>query len=224
MKIKLKFRELLNGLQITTLIVFVVVTQLLFSTGASYGQNINGKYLIKDSRRFWPTTRLLTFDDGKVTDVTTIVESPHIGRGRYTISNDKLILTYEKIENPDTSYYQIKPKNSQSEWGTVFLTVQDKQGRPMAAYISLLSKIKKPIFSVTLDALDKFHIPQGLKSEDFYISVCWVGYECLDIPIENLLIKNSEILVTLSKNKNYSFIAPKEDVYSYRLLTSGNSC
>ena len=81
-------------------------------------------------------------------------------------------------------------------------------------FISLLSKIKKPIFSVTLDALDKFHIPQGLKSEDFYISVCWVGYECLDIPIENLLIKNSEILVTLSKNKNYSFIAPKEDVYS----------
>lgn len=173
--------------------MYKVIILLLLTTSLSYGQKLNGKYVVGGVDSY----REFIFKDNSFTEKLTGDMGSTLGVGTFKIDDGKLVLEYLKVPDQDSSSYTINyHTETYSSFGSVSVKVLDEEGKPCVSMIG----IRDPDGNYIMETLSENGKAQSNintnKHAGFY-SITAFGYYSVFIPVSRLIGKKTDVVVKL---------------------------
>jgi hypothetical protein len=202
-------------MRINSFIAHIFSFSLLTLAGnMANAQKLDGKFYLENSNFSGP--RYLTFMNGKFADTLYGHVQNEYGSGRYHISRRKLVLTYEKIPNQDSSIYIIRSSSLSSKEGKLSTRLY-LDGEPRFGVVLFKDQHCKLLKTIKTNdrGLVDLAIPydKDLKT----VEILGYFYYPIIIPKEQLSGKSTQVEVHFRDAEKY-YIQASTIIYEIRKL------
>lgn len=190
----------------------IIVFLVLFTSINSLGQNLSGEYVITNTVGSGIGMEIL-FLKNENFQQTYFFDSnrKEIFKGKYSVSNDTLTLSYDDIRTVKDVEYLSRTKFFDDQF-SVDIQVTDEDGKPVKEMMFYMANENhRPV--VSLDADEAGNIPKFYVVDDYIRTLVFsfVGKTDVTIPADSLLGYHNTIRVVLQDATTvYSFKSPEK--------------